>query len=135
MRRPKRIDSRAVPGRAHPGETLAEEFLRPWGMSIKWLAKALHVDPSHLRQIVRGDRCIPPKTALLLSRYFGTGPQLWLNRDSEDALRKAERRPDILREVSRVEPLVLQRPLERGSLPLYEPRAASGRGVGGKTVA
>lgn len=88
-----------------------EEYLRPWGMSINWLAKALHMEASSVRQIVRGERRITPRTALLLSRYFGTDPQRWLDRNSEDALRIAERSPDIIREVSRVEPLVLERPI------------------------
>lgn len=109
------IGSKGAPSAAHPGEMLKEEFLRPWGMSINWLAKALHFDASHLRQIVQGDRCITPKTALLLSRYFGTDPRFWLNQGSEEALRNAARCPDIMKEVARVEPLVMQNPLETGS--------------------
>jgi addiction module HigA family antidote len=43
------------------------------------LAKALHVAPNRIGQIVAGDRSITAETALRLARFFGTTPEFWLN--------------------------------------------------------
>lgn len=64
---------------AHPGEILNEEFLKPLGMTVNALAMALHVPGNRLYAIVEGARGISPDTALRLSRYFGTGPEFWVN--------------------------------------------------------
>jgi addiction module HigA family antidote len=62
----------------HPGEILADE-LRELGFSAAELARCLHVPPNRISQILRGRRDITADTALRLGRWFGTGPQLWLN--------------------------------------------------------
>lgn len=62
-----------------PGEMLIEEFLKPLGMSQNQLALAIRVPANRISQIVRGTRAISPDTALRLSRYFGNGPEFWLN--------------------------------------------------------
>jgi len=38
----------------HPGETLLEEFLRPMGLSQNGLARAVHVAPRRINEIVLG---------------------------------------------------------------------------------
>jgi antitoxin HigA-1 len=63
----------------HPGEILLEEFLRPLTMSRHKLALALRVPANRIGQIVDGERNISPDTALRLGRYFGTGPEFWIN--------------------------------------------------------
>jgi len=63
----------------HPGEILLEEFLKPLGMSMNQLALALRVPANRIAQIVNGDRTVSPETALRLGRFFGTGPEFWLN--------------------------------------------------------
>lgn len=63
----------------HPGEVLREDYLRPLGMSARALAKALHVPPSRINDLVRVRRVVTANTALRLSRYFGG--------DDGDALR------------------------------------------------
>jgi hypothetical protein len=40
----------------HPGEILREDFLRPAGMSVNALAKALHVPTPRINDVVRGRR-------------------------------------------------------------------------------
>jgi addiction module HigA family antidote len=37
----------------HPGEILKEDFLKPLNMSAHALAKALHVTPARINEIVR----------------------------------------------------------------------------------
>ena len=63
----------------HPGEILNEEFLKPLGMTVNALAMALHVPGNRLYAVVDGVRGISPDTALRLGRYFGTGPEFWVN--------------------------------------------------------
>lgn len=62
-----------------PGETLAEDFLKPLGISVNALALDLHVPATRISEIVHGRRSITADTALRLSRYFGTSPQFWMN--------------------------------------------------------
>ncbi len=63
----------------HPGEYLMEEFLQPLGMGEIDLAKALHVPPGRVHDLILGKRAITLDTALRLSRYFGTTAQFWIN--------------------------------------------------------
>ena len=62
----------------HPGEILYDE-IRELGMNATELARCLHVPANRITQILRGQRNITADTALRLGRWFGTGPQLWLN--------------------------------------------------------
>ena len=85
----------------HPGEILAEEFMKPLGLSINALARDLHVPPNRIHGIVHGARSITADTALRLATYFGTSAELWLNLQSEYDLRLARRTlgPEIERTV------------------------------------
>ena len=73
----------------HPGEILGEE-LQELGLSANTLAKALGVPTNRITAILKGQRGITADTALRLSRYFGTTPQLWQNLQSAFELRVAE---------------------------------------------
>ena len=73
----------------HPGEILGEE-LGELGMSANALAKELGVPTNRITAILGGQRGITADTALRLSRYFGTTPQLWLNLQKTFELRVAE---------------------------------------------
>ncbi len=68
--------------RAHPGEVLREEFLKPFGISAYELAKRLHVPAPRVNDIVLERRGISADTAVRLSRFFGTTEQFWLNLQS-----------------------------------------------------
>jgi addiction module HigA family antidote len=85
----------------HPGEVLAEEFLKPMGISQHKLALDTHMPPTRVGEIVRGRRAISPDTALRLARYFGTSPEFWLNLQQQYDLSvvRAERKGQIEREV------------------------------------
>ncbi|MBO4345412.1 MAG: HigA family addiction module antidote protein [Victivallales bacterium] len=63
----------------HPGEILMEEFLKPMKISQNKLAMAIHVPAPRIYAIAKGTRSITADTALRLGRYFGTGPEFWLN--------------------------------------------------------
>lgn len=75
----------------HPGEILAEEFLKPSGLSANALAKALGVPVTRVSEIVRGRQGVSADTALRLARYFGTSAELWLGLQAEYDLRVAQR--------------------------------------------
>lgn len=63
----------------HPGEILAEEFMKPRGITQYRVAKDIRVPPRRINQIVHGTRAISADTALRLGRYFGVAAQFWLN--------------------------------------------------------
>ena len=73
----RKRDERVPP--LHPGEILAEEFLKPLGLSQYRLAEAIHVPRRRINEIVLGTRSISADTALRLARYFGTSDRFWLN--------------------------------------------------------
>lgn len=66
----------------HPGEILSEEFLRPMGISQNRLAMEIRIPTPRINAIVRGHRAISADTALRLGKYFGTGPEFWINLQS-----------------------------------------------------
>ena len=63
----------------HPGEILAEEFLRPSGLTQYRLAERIHVPRRRINEIVLGQRSISADTALRLARFFRTSDRFWLN--------------------------------------------------------
>jgi addiction module HigA family antidote len=75
----------------HPGETILEDILKPLGMSVNQLAKALGVTAARLNDVVRGRRGITADTALRLARYLGTSAEFWLGLQLEYDLRIARR--------------------------------------------
>ncbi len=74
-----------------PGEILAEEFMKPMGLSINQLARDIDVSPGRIRDIVHGKRSITADTALRLGKYFGVSPETWLNLQTDYDLRIARR--------------------------------------------
>ncbi len=72
----------------HPGEHLADE-LRALDISANELAKELGVPTNRLTQIMTGKRGISGDTALRLGRWFGTGPDIWMNLQKNYELRLA----------------------------------------------
>lgn len=73
----------------HPGEILRDE-LDELAMSAKAFAEALDVPANRISAILKGRRGISADTALRLSRYLGTTPQVWLNLQKTFELRVAE---------------------------------------------
>jgi len=65
-----------------PGEILAEDFLKPMGLSQYRVAKDIGVPARRINEIVKGERAISADTALRLGRYFKMSAQFWLNLQS-----------------------------------------------------
>ena len=61
-----------------PGEMLAEEFLKPLGMSNYRLAKEIGVPAQRVGEILAGRRAITADTDLRLCRFFGLSDGWWL---------------------------------------------------------
>lgn len=80
----------------HPGEILREEFLSPLALTPYALATACLVPHTRIERLTRQETPITADTALHLGRYFGTGPEFWLNLQSlYDFAIAAEEAPDI----------------------------------------
>ena len=63
----------------HPGEILREEFMVPLGLTGYALAVACHVPRTRIERLAREETPVTADTALRLGRYFGTGPEFWMN--------------------------------------------------------
>ncbi|MEO0767455.1 MAG: HigA family addiction module antitoxin [Pseudomonadota bacterium] len=63
----------------HPGEVLADEFLRPLSLSANALAARIGVPGNRVSMIVAGKRAISGDTALRLAAAFGTTAEFWMN--------------------------------------------------------
>ncbi len=72
-----------------PGEILAEEFLKPLGVSQNRLARDIDIPVSRVSDIVRGGRAITADTALRLAEYFGTSAEMWMRLQADYDLRVA----------------------------------------------
>jgi antitoxin HigA-1 len=77
----------------HPGEILLEEFLKPMSLSQNALARAVHVPPRRINEIVLGKRAITADTDLRLARYFGLSEGFFLGLQADFDL--LERRREI----------------------------------------
>jgi antitoxin HigA-1 len=88
----------------HPGEILAEEFLRPMGITPYRLAKAIHVPQTRISAILAGERAVTADTALRLSRFFGMSEAFWMNlQTAYDTARAKEALADELETIEQVE--------------------------------
>jgi addiction module HigA family antidote len=87
----------------HPGEVLAEEFLKPMGISAYRLAKETGIPQTRLSQIIKAKRRVTADTALRLSTYFGTSAQFWLGlQDDYDLEEEQDRIGDELSKIAAV---------------------------------
>ena len=81
----------------HPGEVLAEEFLKPLGITPYRLAKAIHVPLTRITAIIAGDRSVTADTGLRLSRALGLSESFWtgLQIDYDTAMAKDLIQPEL----------------------------------------
>lgn len=87
----------------HPGEILTEEFLKPMGISQNRLAIDLRIPATRVNALAQGARAITADTALRLGKYFGTGPEFWLNLQNHYDLCAAEAK--IKGELKTIQPI------------------------------
>ena len=73
----------------HPGEILREE-MEELDLSARAMAEALNVPANRVSAILNGTRGVTADTALRLSRYLGTTPEVWMNLQKSYELRSAE---------------------------------------------
>lgn len=62
----------------HPGEILGDE-LEEIEMNALTLSARIGVPNNRIYQILQGQRSVTADTALRLGKFFGTGPEFWLN--------------------------------------------------------
>ncbi len=62
----------------HPGETLLDEFMKPFGLSAHALATDLGLPATRIGDIIHHRRGITPETGIALAEYFGTSVEFWL---------------------------------------------------------
>lgn len=86
----------------HAGEILLEEFLKPMGLSQNALARAIHVPPRRINEIVLGKRDVTADTDLRLARYFGVSEGFFLGLQMDHDL--MERRREIAGDLVTIEP-------------------------------
>lgn len=86
----------------HPGEILREEFLKPMGVSQNALARAIHVPPRRINELVLGKRSVTADTDLRLARYFGISDGVFLGLQNDYDL--MERRRQIVVELQSIKP-------------------------------
>ena len=53
--------------------------MQPLGLSQNSLAKALHVTPRRINEIVNQKRAISADTALRLAQFFGNSAEFWMH--------------------------------------------------------
>ncbi|MBW3096244.1 HigA family addiction module antitoxin [Pseudohoeflea coraliihabitans] len=88
----------------HPGEMLLEEFLKPMVLSQNAVARAVHVPPRRINEIVLGKRAMSADTDLRLARYFGMSEGFFLGLQTNYDL--MQRRREIEGDLSTIEPRV-----------------------------
>jgi addiction module HigA family antidote len=87
----------------HAGEILLEEFMKPLGISQNALARAVHVSPRRINELVLGKRSVTADTDLRLARYFGVSEGFFLGLQADFDLMERRRRieTDLMRIVPR----------------------------------
>ena len=63
----------------HPGETLQEELLKPYKISVEELAQAIKVQPEIVKELVEKKRDLDKDLATRLALYFDMSPEFWLD--------------------------------------------------------
>lgn len=78
----------------HPGEILAGE-LEEIAINGHELAKRIGLPYGRVYEILRGERSVTASTALRLGKFFGTGPEIWINLQKEYELEVAREKERV----------------------------------------
>ena len=65
--------------------------MKPLGLTANALAKAIGVPPNRIAAILKNDRGITGDTAIRLGTFFKTSAEFWMNLQTTDDLRNAEK--------------------------------------------
>ena len=85
-----------------PGEMLAEEFLKPLGMSNYRLAKEIGVPAQRIGEIIAGRRAITADTDLRLCRFFRLSEGWWLHLQADHDTTVAKEA--LVKELAKIKP-------------------------------
>ena len=98
----------------HPGEVLKDELLE-MEMSARAFAAALDVPTNRITGILNGKRAVSADSALRLSRFFGSGPEIWMNLQTAYDLAVARR--DVGKAISKSVRPRARKPKPKGGTP------------------
>ncbi len=76
----------------HPGEILAEEFLKPAGITQSAFAEKVGWTRARLNELINGKRGVTADAALDLADALGTSAKLWMNLQATYDLDRAMKR-------------------------------------------
>ncbi|RLA59160.1 MAG: addiction module antidote protein, HigA family, partial [Gammaproteobacteria bacterium] len=62
----------------HPGEFMQATYMKPFGLSCRYLALQLNVAASTLNRVLKQQSGVSPEMALRLSKALGRSPESWL---------------------------------------------------------
>jgi antitoxin HigA-1 len=63
----------------HPGKILQDHFFEPRGLTVKKVAKNIHVSEEELQKLIKGKSNLTTDMACRLSLYFQIGAKGFLN--------------------------------------------------------
>jgi len=79
----------------HPGEFIEEIYLKPFGLSGRFLAEKLGVSPSTLNRVIKKQSGLSPEMALRLAKVVGRTPESWLAMQDNYDLWQIKQRLDL----------------------------------------
>ncbi len=88
----------------HPGEFIDEVYLKPYNLSIRYLAAKLNVSPSTFSRLIKGQSNVSSDMALRLSKTLGRSAESWLIMQNHYNLWQARQQVNL----EQVEKLVLE---------------------------
>jgi addiction module HigA family antidote len=102
MMRNKDNNLRGLPA-VHPGALLREDVLPHVSMTKAGIARALGISRAQLYAVLGEKAPVTAAMALRLGRFFGNGPELWLNMQSNYDLEILSR--SMARELAHIPPM------------------------------
>jgi addiction module HigA family antidote len=76
----------------HPGEVLAEHYMKEMDITQTELARRIGTHPRKINEIVNGKRSISPDFALDLAEVLGTTAELWVRMQADYDLWRARQK-------------------------------------------
>lgn len=88
----------------HPGAVLRDGVIDA-GIRVTEFADRLGVDRVTLSRLLNGNAGVSAEMAVRLAKALGGSAESWLHMQAAYDLRQAERRPDLKRQVAKIEKL------------------------------
>ena len=79
----------------HPGALLRSTVIPATGLSKTAIAAGLGISRVSLYDLINERTSVTPEMALRLGKFFGNGPDLWLNMQTSHDLARARRTVDL----------------------------------------